>query len=247
MKPFLLALQFLTSLPVRVKTIADGDLSRALIFFPLVGLLLGVFLGGAGYLMDILGLQPILISVILVVALVVASGGLHLDGLADTFDALLSGRRDREGMLAIMRDSRIGAMGVLALVCVLLLKVALLFSIGRSLRTASLVLMCVLSRWSQVLSLYLFPYARDEGRAKAFVDALDLKITSIAAVLALAISILIWQVKGLSLAAAAVMSTYLIGNFLRRKLGGVTGDTVGMTSELLEVITLFAVLIAERI
>lgn len=243
MKTFLLALQFLTSLPVKIKDVNNDAMARSLVYFPVVGLLLGFFLAASGKLLATLNLEPLVISVILTVLLVITTAGIHLDGVADTFDALLSGRRDKEEMLKIMRDSHIGAMGVVALICVLLLKASFLASVGDSLRTVSLVLMCVLSRWGQVLELYLFPYARGDGKAKVFSDGINRRIVMTSTAITLALVLIVWRLKGLSLAAGTILAVYLIGGLLKRKLGGITGDTIGMTSELLEIITLFGILI----
>src|SRR5262245_55001375 len=122
MRPLVAAFAFLTRLPVWAGPLRDADLGRSVSFFPLVGLVLGLVLTGLGSLMSG-ALSPPLAATLLVALLAGMTGGLHLDGVADVFDALGGGRGDRKRMLDIMRDSRIGAHGAAALVLLLLAKI----------------------------------------------------------------------------------------------------------------------------
>lgn len=246
MASFLLALQFLTIIPAKIRNINEKKISTSMIYFPLIGLLLGLILVGVNCLLSFLNFEPFFINIILVVLLIAITGGIHLDGLADTTDALLS-RKSKEEMLKIMRDSHIGVMGVLSLVCIVLLKISFLSSISISLKTISLVLMCVLSRWSLVFAMILFPYARQEGKAKNFVQGINFKIFILATMIALVCVIVTSKFKGLFIFAIIAMSTYIIGKFISKKIGGITGDTLGATNELIEIITLFSICILERI
>lgn len=246
MKSFLLSLQFLTIIPVRIKHIDEKTISRSVAFFPLVGLLLGLILTGADRFLSFLGIEQLFINIILVVLLVILTGGIHLDGLADTADALLS-RRNKEEMLKIMRDSRIGAMGVLSLVSIVLLKIAFLSSISISLKPASLLLMCILARWALVQTLFLFPYARQEGKAKAFIDAANRKVFILSALIALLCVIGIWRLYGALLLIIIAAITVIMGKFITSKIGGITGDTLGATNEIVEVLTLISICLLGRI
>jgi len=245
MKSFLLALQFLTIIPVKIKYFDDKKLSQSMIYFPFVGLLLGLVLAGIGYLLCALNFQRFPIEIILIVSLIILTGGIHLDGLADTFDAF-SSRKTEEEMLKIMRDSHIGVMGVLSLACIILLKIAFLYSISAPLKTVSLLLMCTLSRWSLVLAMFLFPYARNEGKAKAFIQGMNLKIFILSTIIALVCAFMIWQLKGLFIITIAAASAYITGKFINNKIGGITGDTLGAINELTEVIILFSICVIER-
>jgi len=130
MKALVAAFAFLTRLPVWRGPLRDEDLGRSVSFFPLVGLVLG--LGVTGLAAAVQGhLPPGLIAILLAALLAGLTGGLHLDGVADVFDALGGGRRDRARMLEIMRDSRIGAHGAAALILVLLAKVTALAQVRR--------------------------------------------------------------------------------------------------------------------
>jgi adenosylcobinamide-GDP ribazoletransferase len=245
MKNLLLALQFLTVIPVKIKNIDESKIPEALIYFPFVGLFLGLILLGINNLLSILSFEPFLINIILVILLISLTGGIHLDGLADTADAFLS-RKHKEEMLKIMQDSHIGVMGVLSLISVLLLKIAFLSSVSISLKTISLLLMCILSRWALVFAMYLFPYARQQGKAKIFIQGMNLKIFFLATVITLVCTLLIWQLKGLLVIVIITMSTYIIGKFITHRIGGITGDTLGAINELTEVIILFSVCILEK-
>jgi len=241
-KSFLLALQFLTVIPLRIKNVDDKSVAHSLIYFPLVGLFLGLLLAGMYKLLLFLNFPPFASSMILVVTLIILTGGLHLDGLSDTADALLS-RKGREQMLEIMRDSHAGVMGVLTIISVLLLKIAFLYSIATQFRPVALVSACVLSRWALVLPIYLFPYARAEGKAKAYIQGVNLKILLLSTGLALACALFLWQLKGLYIFVIVVAFTYLAGKFINKKLSGITGDTLGALCELNELVVLLTVFI----
>lgn len=246
MAAFLLALQFLTIIPLKVKAVTERKISCSLIFFPVVGLLLGLVLAGLNNLLGGLGFNPLTISIVLVVALIILTGGIHLDGLADTADAFLS-RRPRQEMLDVMRDSRTGALGVLALISVILLKIAFLFSINRNWILVSLVLICLLSRWSLVLSAFLFPYARREGKAKAYIEGANFRIFISATIICLICVIWLAKLAGLILMFAAAAVAWGVNRYIAKRIQGVTGDTLGAVNEIIEVFVLFAVSIIQRI
>lgn len=245
MSNLLFALQFLTIIPVKIGHIDEKKIAGALIYFPVVGLLLGLILSGTDRLLSILRFEQFIINIILVVLLIILTGGLHLDGLADTFDAFLS-RKDKDEKLKIMRDSHIGVMGVLSLFCIILLKIAFLSSISISLKTITLLLMCTLSRWALILPMFLFPYSRNEGKAKVFMQGINFKILTLATIITLGIVVLVWQWKGLFIFGLTAMSTYIIGRFINNKIGGITGDTLGAINELIEVIVLFSICVLKE-
>ena len=239
----LLAMQFLTTLPLKIRKFSEKKMAWAVVYFPIVGLLLGLILAGLDILLSILGFAPLATNIILVVTLIILTGGMHLDGLADTADAFLSGKK-KEEMLEIMRDSHIGVMGVLSLISIILLKIGLLSSVSVIVKPAALILMCILSRWSSVMAMYLFPYARQEGKAKLFIQGLNLKIFIVSLIVVLIFSFAVWGIKGLLALVIIADCTYLIGKIISRKLGGITGDTLGATIELMEIATLLTVCIA---
>ncbi len=242
MSSFLLALQFLTIVPLKVKEVSEKNIAGAMIYFPLVGLLLGIVLSGINALLVTLNFSPLAVNIILAVALICITGGMHLDGLSDTADAFLSGK-SRDEMLAIMRDPHIGVMGAISIISILLLKIGLLGAVAAPLKTTALLLACVLSRWSSVLAMFLFPYARKDGKAKAFTQGMNLKIFALSSITVLVFAFVIWQLKGLLTLLIATGCVYLGGKFASRKIGGITGDILGATIELTEIIVLFIVCI----
>ncbi len=245
MKSFLLALQFLTIIPVKIKHINDKRIAQSMIYFPLVGLFLGLILVAINYLSYILGFARLSIDIILVIFLIILTGGIHLDGLSDSFDAI-SSRKNKEEMLMIMRDSHAGVFGVLSIIGVVLLKIALLYSVAISLKTTALLLMPVLSRWALVFVIFLFPYARQEGKAKVFIENRSWKIFLISTFLAFISAALIWRINGLLILLIVAPSAYIIAKFINKKICGITGDTLGAINELTEVIVLFVMCILER-
>jgi adenosylcobinamide-GDP ribazoletransferase len=210
-------------------------------YFPFVGLALGALLCGAYLLLSLLNLPALAVTIILVVALIAVTGGMHLDGLSDTADAFLSGK-PKERMLEIMRDPHAGAMGVLAIVSIILLKVALLYSFSFPLAFNALLLICILSRWSMVFSVFLSPYARQEGKARVFISGMSVKIFLISTLAAVILSFLAWGIKGLLVLLIIAGVTYLSNRSVTRKIGGITGDIIGALSEINEVVVLALIL-----
>jgi len=237
MKRFFLAIEFLTILPVKAKADYEKDLAGAMAYFPLVGLLLGSGLFGVNALLAKASLNSFLINTILVSLLVIITGGLHLDGLADTADAFFS-RKDKIRMLEIMRDSSLGVMGVLSLIIIILMKLAVLSSLDSGIKAGILILMCVLSRYALVLAVFLFPSARAEGKAKVFIDSVDKKIFFVACSQSVIFSFILAGFQGLIVFGLVTLLTFILGRYIIRKINGITGDTLGAISELTEVFVL---------
>lgn len=247
MNSFLLAIQFLTIIPVRTKEAMEkSQLSQSIIYFPLVGLLLGVILAGLNLFLSYLLFYPLLINVILVIALIILTGGLHLDGLADTIDAF-SSRKDKETLLEIMRDPHIATMGTLSLISIILLKVTILSSLDSNTKNIALIFMCVLSRWSLLLPLYLFTYARKAGKAEGFFAGLTFGKFILTTLVTLIFVSLIWNWKGLSVFTSALIFSYIFNRHIDKRINGVTGDILGATLELNEALILMTCLIITRI
>jgi len=245
MNSFLLAFQFLTIIPIKIKNIEEKNIPESLVYFPFVGLILGIILWSAANILSILEFSPLAINIIVVILLIILSGGIHLDGLADTADAFLS-RKNKEEMLNIMRDSHIGVMGVLSLISILLLKIAFLSSISLPLKNISLLLMCVISRWSPVLSMFYSAYAREEGKAKVFIEGMNRKIFLFSLLIAILCVTAIWGLRGLYIFLIASALIFLVNKFIERQIGGITGDTLGAVSELTEVMVLIVVCILRK-
>lgn len=242
MKSFFSALAFLTPVPIPESWCGgERGLRGAPVFFPVVGLVIGEVAALITFGIDQV-LPALPASVFVVLALLVASAGLHMDGLADTADGLLSSR-PRERVLEIMRDSHIGAMGVIAVVGVLLLKVALLSSIDGSTRWRMVLFAPVAGRCALLLVMSVFPYARQEG-GLATVFQPGRRRAALLAVWSLAVLFVTgWlcaSYRGLAIAGASLVGALLLGWYVRRRIGGFTGDTLGATSELIEILPFLA-------
>jgi adenosylcobinamide-GDP ribazoletransferase len=235
---FPLALTFLTKVPwPRALQAESRDLARALFWFPWVGALLGLAFTGVW-----LGFSRVLptpaAAALLVCFTVLITGGLHLDGLADTVDGL-GGGKDPEERRRIMKDSRVGAFGVLSLILVLLVKFAFFLAAGEKGWRYEFILFPILSRWGMVFLAYLSDYARPEGGlGQAMTTGVSLKTTVGAGVSALLLAVLVLGLKGLILWAGAGAVIYLLSLYFRQALGGVTGDVLGAANEIVEVAVL---------
>ncbi|MDQ1278395.1 MAG: Adenosylcobinamide-GDP ribazoletransferase [Thermodesulfobacteriota bacterium] len=236
MKSFLAAIQFLTIIPMPGgQTIRDTDIESCVRFFPVVGLLIGCLVALCDHCIS--GLFPSLPAAVLtVLALLIITGGLHMDGLADTADGVFSVRA-RERMLAIMRDSRIGAMGVLAMVFIIALKIAALVPLPLPQRLAILVLMPIGGRFAMLLMLTALPYARkDGGLATLFITRRSWLNPVFAIIFLGASGWFVGAWMGLVATLAAVVAAGLVSWYIYLKLGGFTGDTIGAASEITETV-----------
>ena len=237
MSSILSAFAFLTRLPVRTEAISDRDLGRSVGFFPLVGLVLGLATAGEAYGCARF-LPPTMTAVIVVSTLAVLTGGLHLDGMADLADGLAGGRGDRERTLAIMRDSRIGAQGAVAVFLLLAGKIAATAALVESRDFLALVAIPVVGRFAVGPSIVLFPYARSEGLGRAFKGQAGLPQLAIGFVTMAVVALVLGPpVPRAALGGLAV--ALLLGLGLRARLGGLTGDMYGATIELAEVTAAF--------
>jgi len=244
-----IALSFLTRFPVGQITTDDymRDLGRSVGLFPVVGLLVG----GAGLVAHMLGrllFGPAAAAVLALGAGLWATGALHLDGLMDTADGVLSAR-SRERMLEIMKDSRVGVMGVAAGALSLLLRFALLLEMEPGRAAAALLVAPSLGRMVMPLATVGWPPARAGGMGSAYAQqvgrghvvgalliglALALGVPAAVTGAPLAVPIL----RGLAAWAAALAVCLAGGRWLARRLGGLTGDTYGALSELAELAAL---------
>jgi adenosylcobinamide-GDP ribazoletransferase len=226
-----LAVGFLTILPVPAVDPGPEGVGRAAGWFPLVGAGVGALAGGVRALLQP-ALGPLPATVLAVVALVTVTGALHQDGLADTADGL-GARGSSERRLAAMRDSAIGAYGVLALLGwgVLMVSTLAELSIARSL--ATLIAAAAAARWAALLHATATPPARTDGLGAAFhVDARTLLLASVPSI---GVVLLCGgPIGGLAVAAAVAATAGSTSAFARRTLGGRTGDTLGATVALAE-------------
>ncbi|MCO8163057.1 adenosylcobinamide-GDP ribazoletransferase [Pseudomonas sp. 21LCFQ010] len=239
MLPLWIAVQFLSSLPVRLPGMPEPQqMGRSLLFYPLVGALFGALLMLLAALLS--ATPPILQAALLLCAWVLLSGGLHLDGLADSADAWLGGFGDRERTLSIMKDPRSGPIAVVTVVLVLLLKFCAILVLLEQQAWIGLLLAPLIGR-TALLGLFLStPYVRAGGLGQALADHLPRRAGwQVSGVVVVACLLLGGASGVVALLVASTVFLWLRSLMLRR-LGGTTGDTAGALLELLEVAVLVA-------
>jgi adenosylcobinamide-GDP ribazoletransferase len=237
---FLAALRFLTIIPLPGRREASTEeLGRSIVYFPLVGVIIGLILVGLNWLLGLL-LPPALTNVLLVVSLVVVSGALHLDGLVDTCDGLAVGKTVEERW-RVMDDSRAGGFGIIGVCCLLLVKYVALNNVPARWLMPTLVLMLVLSRWAMVYALFAYPYAKPSGLGKVFKQGASRLRFTIATLIALVVAVILVRLVGLVIMLAIWVIALAVAIYLKGKFGGLTGDTYGAINEVTEVCVLILV------
>ena len=227
----LVAFRYLTTFPLP-RSRAAGDLGRAAGWFPVVGLVVGGCLALASLVVDRV-FPPGVGGMLLVLLWAALTGGLHLDGLADACDGL-GGAWSRERALAIMRDARSGPYGVAAIVLILGLKAAALASLPEGLAWRALVLAPVLGRAGPLLLVRLCPPARPDGAGHAFAAGARWPALVVGGLIALSVSLATLGPWGALPLGAAGLFVWRLAAYLRRRLGGFTGDTLGALVETIE-------------
>ncbi len=242
---FLAAFRFLTIIPLHWRSEHDGDyFQHSLHYFPVIGALIGLFVGSVA--IGIRSFFPVsVVTVIIMALLAVVSGCLHLDGLADTADGFFSSR-PKERILEIMRDSRIGAMGVIGIVLILLAKYAALSSLPRLAFFRTVCLMPLAGRCAIVLTMALLRYARnEEGLGKLFYS----KYCRLQALWALFFLLALMPFAGIKVMLLVIFTTIGVAGVFSlwcwNKIGGATGDTLGAVCEITE--AMIAVVLANTL
>jgi adenosylcobinamide-GDP ribazoletransferase len=242
MLPLWIALQFLSSLPIRLPGMPQPEqLGRSLLFYPLVGLLFGVILWA--FNLALAGAPLLLHAALLLTVWVLLSGALHLDGLADSADAWLGGFGDRERTLTIMKDPRSGPVAVVTLVLVLLLKFCALLALIEQGHGLALIIVPLLGR-AALLGLFLTtPYVRAGGLGQALADHLPRRAGWWVLGFSALGGVLIAGAKAIVALAVALGVFVWLRQVMMRRLGGATGDTAGALLELLEMAVLIGVVL----
>jgi adenosylcobinamide-GDP ribazoletransferase len=234
---FLCALTFLTRIPVprRWRRFDESYFHGSIYWFPVIGLLLGGILTGLWFLLRWY-LTAQVTAALLLVLTVYLTGGLHLDGLMDTADGVYGGR-NRDERLAFMKDSYVGAFGVIAVVLVMVLKYSLFSQIDSQL-LPYLIAALVLGRQVQVWAQVMFPYARKQGIGTLFSIYGDYGMQMTTTGISLFLLVALLGMTGVGVFIATGVFFYLVAGQLSRLLGGLTGDTYGALCELTEIFVL---------
>ena len=240
---FLAALQFLTSIPLPGRREATPEqLGRATAYFPAVGLIIGLILAGLYWLFNHI-LPAEVVNVLVLVALVIITGALHLDGFVDTCDGI-AGHKATEDRWRVMRDSRAGAFGIVGVVLLLLVKYVSLNSIPPIFMLATLLFMPVVSRRAMVYAVFVYPYARPSGLGTAFKQKTRWPEFTIATLITFIIALALFplfSLTGLILLVGVWIITTAFSFYLKHKFSGLTGDTYGAINEVAEVVVLVLV------
>ena len=237
MHPFWIALQFLTRLPApMLKEYTPQDRGRSVLYYPLIGLVIGALLVlvHTALAASDAGVR----AALLLTAWVLITGGLHLDGLADSADAWLGGHGDRERTLDILHDPRSGPAAIMLVVLVLIVKFAAIAALARPNTWPALLIAPLLGRAAMVGVFLTTPYVREHGLGSAQAQhlprrtAIWILVACAAGVLALAPAL------GWLLLSATVAGVYLLRRLMIKRIGGTTGDTLGATCEIIEALIL---------
>ena len=230
MRDFITCLEFLTRVRFSKRTDwRDEDFSRSVPYFPLVGLVIGSLLAAVNYGLFYIETPLFLRVTLLLLAEIIITGGLMYDGFMDTADGVFSAR-SRERMLEIMKDSHVGSNAVLAIIILLLLKIAAYLELNAETLTWVLLTMSVATRTFMVVFIVNFPYARKEGIGHMFTKYAKPFYTYIAFAVCAGI-IAACGLQYLAVAGRCFAVTLIIAQYLKTQLGGLTGDTYGALTE----------------
>jgi adenosylcobinamide-GDP ribazoletransferase len=241
MRLYFIALQFLTIIPLPFSIRwEERDLGRSMAVFPLAGLTLGALLAAADF-----ALAPWLprqVSDLLLIAILSAvTGAIHLDGLADVCDGL-GARGGRERFLKVMKDSRIGAVGVVGLLLGLLLKYQALLHIPLEHKREALLFFPMAARFSQVQMTVWAKQARTDGLGSAFINGAGGWQLFFAGAITIACALFLLDLRGLYCFMTLFLFTWGLKWWFQRRVGGITGDIIGCASELNEILCLLILL-----
>lgn len=232
--PFLIALQFLTQFPVRLSAKPNEKATgRSILFYPVIGFLIGLLLAELG---GLLYNAPLTVSCVLIlICWVFITGGLHLDGLADSADAWVGGANDREKTLTIMKDPNCGPAGVIAIALLLLLKLETLYILMVFEAWDILILATTLGRTILPLLFLTTPYVRPNGLGSTLVNHMPRYPCMVVIALTTLIASLTLKANSLWILAAIAVIFLLFRHLMLRRIGGTTGDTAGALVEVTEV------------
>jgi len=236
LRGLILAVQFLTRLPTpQVKDFRDDDLSRAAVYNPLVGAIIGALLAMPLFLVAD---RPWLAGVLTLLLWVWVTGALHLDGLGDVADAFGAAHRDPQRFLEVLKDPRMGVFGVVTLVMQLLLKFVLLTELAASPLWSGIVLVPAWARWGTLWWSQRLPSLHGAGMAERFSWQLGPRAMWLWALLLAAVSVFAaWPLL------LALLLVPLVAAWWRKKLGGISGDCLGASIEVTESLLLLSLVL----
>ena len=241
MTPFFIALQFLTIFPVQLKEMPSKQQNgQSLLFYPLIGLMIGAILFAIATVLH--ALPVILLSSLILVVWIWLTGGLHLDGLADTADAWVGGFGDKERTLKIMKDPSCGPIGVLSLIILCLIKWSALYVLLEKQLYSALILFPILGRLAPLFLFLTTQYVREKGLGSSIAEFIPKTGAVILFILCLVASVYFAWAGILTAMIFIGTLIYLRYKFIQR-IGGITGDTVGASIEICEAVSLLSLVV----
>lgn len=239
MKRLILLIQFLTRIPININlSVTREDLSKSIIYFPIVGYIIGMFLA-LFYKFSIFYFDKIIIAFLVIIIEIIITGGLHIDGLSDTVDGIYSGR-EKEKIIEIMKDPNVGAFGVLSIIILVIFKFLLIYKIDNNLFII-LLMMPVFSRFCSVFSSRIGNYPKKDGLGNIFIGQVNnyqLLISFIFTLPLLYLNFLIYIAFIIN-----IIFTYFFVKYITKKIDGITGDTLGAMVEVNELLFLLIIYI----
>ena len=233
-KQFILLTQFMTRIPIPIKVdYNEKDFGKSIKYFPILGLLIGLILYFVYFIAAKFTDNKLLIAVFLIITETVITGGIHLDGLADTFDGIFS-YRPKERILEIMKDSRIGTNGAIMLIIYFLSKTVLLSEVGLK----YIIIMPVISRIATVTNAGLGTYARKTGMSNAIMDYNEKSDILISLIFTIVISFFFAGINGIIITFICFLFILYFMHYITKKIDGITGDTMGASLELTSILAL---------
>jgi len=252
-KDLALAIQFLTIFPFfpleqSAKVSIDDEnlaknFSNSMIYFPLVGLLIGALLVLLNHLLYYISFPILINSALILFVWACISGGLHVDGFADMIDGF-SGGKDKNDIMRIMKDSAIGAKGAMALFFIFLLKFVLLVEINLSIRDAALLFIPALSRWSMIVGAFFSqPANLEKGLGRQFMKKLGKRELILSTIIMIIPGIILFKYYFMFLFGSSILVIWLLLKYCQRKIEGITGDVIGALNEIVELFSLLILVI----
>src|SRR5665647_543479 len=236
---FLLFFQFFTRIPINKSLNCDKEnFRRGSIFFPVVGLFIGVVQWLVYYIL--IKVLPINItSVFVVIIPIVVTGGLHVDGLGDTCDGFFSFKGDKYKIIEIMKDSTVGTYATIAVVFDMLVRYAAVCTVIEINLPLILIATPIIARFTVVFISFIGKNAKETGSGNIFIGNIDVKRLVIAAIITISFgTLLIGFNQGIILIVSALLLSFLFNKFCESKITGLTGDTLGANNELVEILTM---------
>jgi adenosylcobinamide-GDP ribazoletransferase len=238
MNHFISALQFLTILKIK-EDIEEKYLPSSLIFFPLVGFIIGLFSSIFNKCFSCF-LNPLISDILTVLFIIFLTGGIHIDGVADTFDGIFGGK-NKEEILKIMRDKNTGTFGTISIIFVILLKIFLINLLPGNIKFNGIIVTPLFGRFMMVFSIYFFNYARETGKGKIFFEGINTKIFILSTFLFTILVSFFFSYILILFLLPLIIFTFFLNKYLTKKIGGLTGDTLGAINELNEILLLFLI------